>query len=740
MEKKTTTSSKQRNYSELQFDAKAMGSLRQSKVGFNVNESRQILRDTLSSSDDKYDMRLARAYWKTDPLVYKCIKVLQQLANSTINFDSEDDATEIIVRNWVNKAMPEWFRSAWFLEFFRSGMVPAVKTLIPYVPRDYKDNKIPNTGENIEVKFPERVKATKKLLEKSAKAKAEYGSAVSEYNAAIAKGMPEETVAFYREKVAEMQATWTKTFVPGAYTIFDPMKITIKGPVEMSWLREPYLQVGGELLSSLRNPRGYHKEIVDNLPIEIVNQIQQDGIHEIWLSPNICTITYGDKQPYERYPTPIAKHAFDALEIKHKIQEMDAATSDQVKERILLIKMGSDEYPMTDKAQIEAAYDIFSQRVRGDKNSDMYFFWNHLISMEWVQPDATHLNDSKKFEHWNDEIRTAFGVGKIFTGTDGQASGSQGGSILNLKGVVEEVSQAQKLFLEFLRQEIDLFRSSIGLSKQVKVKFQQLNLRDENEFASVIMQLVQNGVIDLKTAVETLGYDFPTIKSRMMETKELREDGLFMPTPSANNLGPSGGIQGPGGGKPRNLPGRSSNNKAQEGKMKPKLRVAAKIAVNPSGDTKLIIDSDVDNEMKAAIASQFNVNVDQIITSEDFEKSYNQTVAFQELKNLSSKETMDAMIESNKKTKELKKEYAKKLNEIRSSNKDKATYATKSVKTKVIAEMIEGFYVDGFKEYATEAAEEDMSIQAVSKRIADDSDLLDSLCLMKYTYDRKISK
>lgn len=709
--------------------------------GLTKNESQTLL--TMNGKKtDRFDMELARAYWLNDPLVYKCISTLVQLANSEISFDSEDDPTQNLIENWFKKVMPASFIKQWFLEYFRSGMVVSVKTLIPYAPRDYKQGKVPQTNDgNVEVLQVERVKATAILVEKQTKDQENVDSALVEYQEALASEAPEPVVAEALRKLNSAQTIWTRNFIPGAYTLFDPLRVDIEGPESMSWLREPYLQINPDIVDAVKNPTPDQAELLNKLPLEIIRQVKS-GTDKVRLSPNICNITYGDKQPYEVYPTPMTKHCFDALAIKHKLQKMDEATSDQIKERILLVKLGNDEFPMTDELQVKHAFELFASRRSGNSNSDMYFFWNHLIEMQWVEPNSQSLSDSKKFEHWNDEIRTCFGVSKVLTGNDGRA-GSQGSNIINLKGVVEQVSEAQNLFLEFLNQEIELLRSSIGIAKDVKVKFQQLNLRDENEYAAIIMQLIQNGVLDLRTGVETLGYDFPTIRTRMEETKELRKDELFMPSPSANNMGPEGGISTPGGGKPRGKTGKSADNSSQKGKTKPKLKIAARLAQSPEGELQLVTDSSMSEEDVRAVASTLGMDANQIIDVKDFEKATGQKVSFTHaLPELESFEIMEAMESGSKMYDQWQKALSSTIKQSTSSRSEdgKGKYATKQVKKKAIEKVIASAYSDGFEEFAAESNKRDMSLSSVANLALKDTESLKRLACTKAIHTLKLNK
>jgi hypothetical protein len=529
-------------------------------TGLNINywnpDQQNLMNDPFTQSlyhytrrtrrDGKMDMDQAIFWWMHDPILFKSIRFLCQLANSRIKFSSTSEDAKKLVEFWFKQAMPHSFRKGWFLEYYRSGMVPVIKTLIPYVPREYKPDKIPQPDDagNVDdqtVNPVERVKAvaelTEEVVKKNEKNFADYREAVREVEQARAnfenKLCSEERLAKYEQALSLQQYKWLQGQIAGSYTLLNPMCVDIEGPEELSWLREPYMYIGGDLATAINNPTPLQAAMISRLPVEIVSQIKA-GKTKIWLSPNICHITYGDKQDYDRYPTPLAKHCFLALQMKAELYQMDRQTVHSVKNRILLIKVGNDTYPVTDDNVLKRVAQVFNAMGRTG-----HFVWSHAIEMEWVEPANTLLNDSKKYTQWNDEIRSVTGVNPIFTGTS-ETSNSIGNSLMNFKGVEEEVGEAQDAFLEFLRKEIKLLRAALSISADVEVNFDKLNMKDEVAFMGVMMQMVMNGLLEPETALENMGFHFPEVKQRFEKILKDRQKGLFLPLPPGTNLGPDG--------------------------------------------------------------------------------------------------------------------------------------------------------------------------------------------------------
>jgi hypothetical protein len=357
----------------------------------------------LPAHDGKDDIRRAIKFWRKDPLVFKCIKVLTQLANSRFTIECEDEDFKAIVEAWVEKAMGHSFRKSFFQEFFRSSMVPVIKTLVPYKPRDYKKGKTPKTQDGMVLSHAK----TDDLLEKNEIATREFNKAFAEWAQASEMHKKQlcsdERLDKLQAAMAASQYEWMAGQIAGSYTVLDPMTVDIEGPADMPWLRQPYLRVSGELRTAVDSPNPQQRVALSKLPTEIVQQIKS-GATKVWLSPNICSMVFGEKQPYERYPTPIAIHAADAIDMKIMLMQMDKATAKSMRDRILKVTIGNDACPVYDPAQVAALAMVFNNPSR-----NLTIFWDHTLQIEWVEPKNATFNDTGKYEVWNTEIRTTFG-------------------------------------------------------------------------------------------------------------------------------------------------------------------------------------------------------------------------------------------------------------------------------------------------------------------------------------------
>ena len=626
------------------------------EVEASEHEWNQISRD-----DARHDMKKAIYFWHRDPLVFRCTRLLVQMSNTPLRIECENEEFGKLVSNWLDQAMPFTFKEQAFLEFYRTHFVPILKSLVPYTPRDFRDNKAPALdGGNVEApvgmatlearnaaarqsRADELVSGNLRRLQTYREAWGRLNVASEQFNNGLCS---EARLQIVQREAYAAQYEWTKGLIPGGYTILDPLKISIEGPANMSWLRMPYLQIDGQLADAIRRPTPEQISIVDAMPVEIVTKIRA-GENKVWLSPNVFDLITGDKMPYEIYPTPIARHCFDALEIKGNMLLMDKTTVKSVRNRVLLVKIGTDKFPEMDPRKIQKIKSLLQT-----PGNNLQLFWNHAISMEWIEPKLDSLLDEHKYDNWDDQIRTTYGISKVLTGTS-ESAGAIGNSIMNFKGLQQEIQSAQQKMLEFIHRQINLLRAALQVKWDVTCTFDTLNLQDPVKFIALLNAAVQQGIIDHQTAIETMGYHFPTILARMKKIKAFQDKGLFLAMPSANNLGPGGQKIGGGGGtptkgKPANQP-LADNNSNKIGKSQPKMKAAAVAVQHPKRPGKwiMVVDSDVvAPEAKQDVSQMFGCATDEIFSRAEYQTAFGSAVQFwQPWPELDMGETMAAIHE-----------------------------------------------------------------------------------------------
>ena len=456
-------------------------------------------------------------YWENEPIVYKCISLVAQLSNDTFTISCEDKKVEDLLRKWWRDIKGDDFLNYFFLEYFRSGNVPILRTNIKYVPRNgYNTNKT----------------------------------------------------------------------IPGGYTVLNPLNISIKDS-PIPGIKQAYLSVSQDFLSIIKNS-GMMDTVRNLFPEEISSQIKP-GAGEILLPKEIFSMVTKDKQPYESWAIPLVSRAFDALDQKRNLMEMDRTTTSGVRNRILKVTIGNDKYPVTDTKELS----VLASKFR-NPSKNLTIFWNHTLNMEYIEPKLDSLN-SEKYEPVLDDIRSVFGISKVLLGIEGD---SDGNNTLCLKGMIEILEQARNSFITwFIREVNDVARIFANVKNDiVSVSFGTLNLKDENDFFRVIMQMVDRQIISYETAMETLGYYFPKEINRLEKEKKIREEKGVLVAQKAPTQG-GGGVTGVDtqdtGGRPN---GGDKETERKNSKNKPKTPSGINSLGSIINDSILSIASGIDEE------------------------------------------------------------------------------------------------------------------------------------------------
>lgn len=466
-------------------------------------------------SDVKSKIRKTLFYWENEPIVYKCITLLAQLANDTFTISCEDKKVETALRKWWNDIKGNDFLNHFFLEYFRSCNVPILRTNVRYVPK----NGFKKDG--------------------------------------------------YEKRI------------PGGYTILNPLNISITDS-SIPGVKQALLFVDKDFLSIVKNS-GMMDQVRKVFPDEISSQIKP-GVGSIILPREIFSMVTKDKQPYEPWALPLVSHAFDALDYKRSLMEMDRSTTAGVRNRILKVTIGNDMFPVTDTKELQALANKFK-----NPSKNLTIFWNHTLNIEYIEPKLDSLNNDK-YEPVLDDIRSVFGISKVLLGMEGDSNGN---NALCLKGMIEILEQARTSFITWFHREINDVANTITNTKEdtVSVAFGTLNLKDENDFFRVIMQMVDRQIISYETASETLGYYFPREVDRLEKEKKIRDEkGILV----AQRAPTQGGGQT---SDPQKIGGRP-----KDGDSEPERKESQNKPKTPSG-VKTISSEAIINDVMLSVAS-----------------------------------------------------------------------------------------------------------------------------------------
>ena len=409
------------------------------------------------------------------------IDILTNFAAKGFENDIDDDKIKAYYDTWcfdVNfKQLVDWI----FFDFFRVGMVRTYKIISKYEPGISYLSPIP--GQKLERSIIKQVIERANRIQGKREEKA-------------AEGLAGKKAKSAKKKV------WSKGYLPTAYTILNPLLITIEGSLlfnnttvtlePSAELREMLRKSGGDLTDE-------EKIIVKSLPSEFKSQVVAGNIKLD--SQYVGEVDYR-KMPYERYPRPRGIKAFDSLEYKNSLREADLSTLDGITNSILKITIGSDEFPVTDQAQLETVARIFDTP---SKSFDVV--WNHTLQVEKIiSPEIGEILGQDKYKQVNEDITGAIAFSRALL--DGTTNVNVAEAGLIVRTLVEEINYARRQVTRWIYNEYQQIATAVGFDRFPKIRWDSTILKDIILYMSTVAQLVDRRMLSYRTALEQLGFDY----------------------------------------------------------------------------------------------------------------------------------------------------------------------------------------------------------------------------------------
>jgi hypothetical protein len=364
----------------------------------------------------------------------------------------------------------EWI----YLDFFKTGHVTTYKVLSKYEPRVSYLSPIPGTK-------PKSKKAT-----------------------------------------AAKKKIWSKGHLPISYTVLNPLLVTIDGNLLFDKVATK-LKPPAELTTLLKKPVSEltedEKILIKALPNDLKAAAEKGGNFQ--LDPRLVgSITYR-KQPYERYARPRATKIFDAIEYKRSLEQADLSTLDGISNYILKITIGSDEFPVSSQAELDAVAALFNTP---SKSFDVV--WNHTLNIEKiVSPEIEAILGQAKYKQVNEDMTAGLGMSRAMIDGAGTITVAEAGLIV--KGLTEEINYARRQVTRWAYREYQQIAEAMGFDRFPKIRWDDSILKDTILYMNTLSQLVDRRMLSYKTSLESLGFDYENELRNMEEELPLVVDGTF---------------------------------------------------------------------------------------------------------------------------------------------------------------------------------------------------------------------
>jgi hypothetical protein len=314
------------------------------------------------------------------------------------------------------------------------------------------------------------------------------------------------------------------------------------------------------------------------------------------------------------YPTPYLFPVLEPLIFKQQLRRMDFAVASRVINAILLVKEGSDDFPLTEEnsGNLDKLKEQIQARAGNPLLMERLFmlFTNHTTSLEWITPDIGALLNRDKYQQINEELEDGLGFTTVLlTGESRQAQASE----VSTWAIQPQMEEFRSMAIEWMTDLYKEAKDRNSFSKVPAPKFTPIKLQDYVKTAAVFAALFGEGNVSRTTRDEMAGIDLETETELMKDEQKLLK-GLpaFVPTPYS----PAPPIMGENGkpGRPigsQNVPVNNRNSGVKPKGQKPLSKVKAENEWY-TNNIELMADEDV-IELMTRVAQDRGI----IITADD---------------------------------------------------------------------------------------------------------------------------
>jgi hypothetical protein len=296
-----------------------------------------------------------------------------------------------------------------------------------------------------------------------------------------------------------------------------------------------------------RNP----KEVYDKIPDDIKKMIIQGN--PIKLNPiSIHHFKYGSN-PWEDYGISMIRPLFPILTYKDKLRQAQYMIAERLILPIKVVKIGSDTRPASQE-DIDNVQDELAS-IANDPN--LTLVTHHNFDLEWYGATGKIHPLTGEFELIEQEILDGVMLNKALLNGEGPTYGNAQVGLLAMAQRLEtfrrEVAHwiEQNVFMPVAKWNGFVIEGERGQDELVypKIKFDDLQLRDDTGKLQMLVTANQNGVISNVSLIEAFGLD----SDQEIERLRFEQGSSFMNdqsfgTPNVSLSFQSGGVTGQGFG------------------------------------------------------------------------------------------------------------------------------------------------------------------------------------------------
>jgi hypothetical protein len=310
----------------------------------------------------------------------------------------------------------------------------------------------------------------------------------------------------------------------------DPKTIKIK----QVWTSKPtyYIEIPDDFIHFIQNEGVYEDGTEDReLYLELLTRypkfvaMVKAGVTEVKLENDL--VLRRRVVSDSPYPVPYLYGATESMKHKRNIRRMDYSVASRVISAIQLIKVGNDEYPLTedDDDVLDNLKDEMTWRNTGGRDIERIFqlFTNHTVEIEWVFPDIETLLDDAKYKDVNRDIFYALGFPAILvTGETERSSASE--AEYAILSPIKTIKNFRRKILKILNDILDKTLEFNDVKFDTQLRFSPISLQAMETFYEVLTKLYESGSISREAYIDPLGFNLDDELAKLEDEKAKMED------------------------------------------------------------------------------------------------------------------------------------------------------------------------------------------------------------------------
>jgi hypothetical protein len=293
-------------------------------------------------------------------------------------------------------------------------------------------------------------------------------------------------------------------------------------------------------------------EIYESIPPHFRKMIAEN--RPIPLSKRSVTHLKHDEIAYQPYGRSIIASLFPTLAYQDKLRQAQWIVAERHILPIKVVKVGNDTKP----ASASDIADVQSQLGASANDPNLALVTHHAFNFEFVGASGKVLQLTKEWDLIDKAIIQGLGVNEALLSGQGP---SYAQAAIGIEATIRRLNIVRQLMAEWIEEKIYKPEAEMQgfytedkdgnkILHYPKIKWDDLNLRDETQKNQFYLQLWDKGMVSTQFMLEKMGIDYEEETAKVRMEQQYQQQLGIAPQPGPGGIGGGGPKRPPVGGKP----------------------------------------------------------------------------------------------------------------------------------------------------------------------------------------------